>query len=517
MQLSKPAPSQGAHLLTLAAVCLAALTMPLSFTGPALALTAIGRELGGSAQALTWVTNAFMLTFGGSLMAAGALADQYGRKRVFLLGVGLFSLSSLGLFLVGSLLWLDIWRAVQGLGAALSFASGLAALAQSFAGAARTRAFSLIGTTFGIGLAFGPLLCGLLIQALGWRAIFALAGLVGLLALGLAAYCMRESRDPQATGLDWPGALSFTLALSLLTYGALAAPERGWNSPLVIGLLLGSAAAFWLFVTLERRAARPMLDLSLFRYPRFVGVQCLAAAPAYAFVVLLVLLPLRLVAAEGVSEAEAGRVMLALSAPMLALPLCAAWLTRWFSAAALSAGGLLLCALGLWWLSRYPQLSALQQTLWPLLLIGVGISLPWGLMDGLAVSVVPKERAGMAAGIFSTTRVAGEGIALALVGALLAALLQQRLAAVSTVEPQTLAAAASQGALGKLSAAGELLPGLSPETLSLSYAAAFQRLLTVLSVLTVLSALVVALFLRGAGQAQPEETAAQPALDSACS
>ncbi|UGA37499.1 hypothetical protein JOS77_26435 [Chromobacterium haemolyticum] len=101
------------------------------------------------------------------------------------------------------------------------------------------------------------MLCGLLIQALGWRAIFALAGLVGLLALGLAAYCMRESRDPQATGLDWPGALSFTLALSLLTYGALAAPERGWNSPLVIGLLLGSAAAFWLFVTLERRAARP--------------------------------------------------------------------------------------------------------------------------------------------------------------------------------------------------------------------------------------------------------------------
>ena len=98
-----------------------------------------------------------------------------------------------------------------------------------------------------------------------------------------------------------------------------------------------------------------MLDLSLFRYPRFVGVQCLAAAPAYAFVVLLVLLPLRLVGAEGVSEAEAGRVMLALSAPMLALPLCAAWLTRWLSAATLSAGGLLLCAAGLWWLSHYPQ------------------------------------------------------------------------------------------------------------------------------------------------------------------
>lgn len=508
MQLSKPASSQGAPLLTLAAVCLAALTMPLSFTGPALALTAIGRELGGDTLALTWVLNAFILSFGSSLMAAGALADQFGRKRVFLFGLGLFSLSSLGLFLIGNLLWLDLLRAAQGLGAAL---------AQSFAGAARMRAFSLIGTTFGIGLAFGPLICGILIQALGWRAIFALAGLVGLLALGLAVYCMRESRDPQAAGLDWPGALSFTLALSLLTYGLLAAPERGWNSPLVIALLLGSLAAFGLFVALERRTARPMLDLSLFRYPRFVGVQCLAAAPAYAFVVLLVLLPLRLVGAEGVSEADAGRVMLALSAPMLVLPLCAAWLTRWLSAAVLSAGGLLLCALGLWWLSRYPQLSALQQTLWPLLLIGVGISLPWGLMDGLAVSVVPKERAGMAAGIFSTTRVAGEGIALALVGALLAALLQQRLAAVSMAAPQALATAASQGALGKLAAAGELLPGLAPETLSQAYAAAFQQLLTVLSGLTVLSALVVALFLRGTGQAQPEQTAADPALDSACS
>jgi hypothetical protein len=160
-----------------------------------------------------------------------------------------------------------------------------------------------------------------------------------------------------------------------------------------------------------------MLDLTLFRYPRFVGVQLLAAAPAYAFVVLLVLLPIRFIGIEGMDEIAAGRLMICLSGPLLILPIVAGQLTRWFAPATICGTGLLVAAGGLVWLSQVP-VGEPNAVAAPMLIIGTGISFPWGLMDGLAVSVIPKERAGMAPGIFNTTRVAGEGVALAIVTAI---------------------------------------------------------------------------------------------------
>jgi hypothetical protein len=159
------------------------------------------------------------------------------------------------------------------------------------------------------------------------------------------------------------------------------------------------------------------MDLTLFRFPRFVGVQFLAAAPAYAFVVLLVLLPIRFIGVEGMSEIKAGQLMICLSGPLLILPLLAGQAARWIAPATICGVGLLAAAAGLVWLSRVPEAAGALVA--PLVLIGIGIALPWGLMDGLAVSVVPKERAGMAVGIFNTTRVASEGVALTVVMAVL--------------------------------------------------------------------------------------------------
>jgi len=481
--------------LTLLAVCLAALAMPLSFTGPAVALSAIGRELGNDTVALSWVVNAFMLTFGSALMAAGTLADRYGRKRLFLSGVALFALSSLALAAAPTLAVLDCLRASQGLGAALALASGMAALAQVFDGEARLRAFSMIGTAFGIGLAFGPLLSGLLIRQFGWRSFFLAAALLMSVALAAGVRYMQESRDPAAARLDWRGASVFTAALSSLTWAMLRVPELGWRHPVVLALMAAALLLLVGFIAIELRSARPMLDLSLFRYPRFVGVQFLAAAPAYGFVVLLVLLPVRLIGIEGHSELETGRLMLGLSAPMLVVPMLAARLARRWSAGALSGLGLLIAAAGLGWLAQLPLGGSGAPLLWPLLTIGVGIGLPWGLMDGMAVSVVPKERAGMAAGIFSTTRVAGEGIALAVVGAVLAMLIQLGLGHANA--PSALAA--SRLAVGQLSVAAAEL-GMAPQQLAHIYVYAFQSLLLMLSGVTVLTALMVFAFLRGPGQ-----------------
>lgn len=474
----------------LAAVCLAALMLPLTFVGVAVATPAIAHELGGSPLALSWTTNAFMLTFGSVLMAAGTLADEFGRKRVFSLGVALFGLSSLALVLVPSLLWLNVLRGVQGLAGAAALAGGSAALAQAFDGPARTRAFSLLGTTFGVGLAFGPILAGALVEHVGWRGIFVSGALIGGLSLGFGVPRMAESRDPEAQGVDWPGTLSFTLALVLLTWGILQAPQSGWSSPWVLALLAGSVLALWLFMVVEGRAARPMLDLSLFRYPRFVGVQVLPIATCYCYVVLLILLPIRFIGVEGYSAIDAGLLMLALSAPMLVVPFAAGWLSRWFSAGNLSSLGLLVAAAGLCWLSQVSPAQASIERIWPLLLIGLGSGLPWGLMDGLSVSVVPKERAGMASGIFSTTRVAGEGIALALVVALLAGLLQQSLAT-RALPDETLMLAARQLAGGDLPGTLATLPELGREALLTLYGQAFSRLLQVLALITLLAALVV--------------------------
>lgn len=273
------------------AVCLAALTLPFSFSGGPIATPSIGRELGGSAASLTWLTNAFMLTFGSLLMAAGSLADRFGRKRIFASGIILFVIASLASSFASSVIAIDLFRAVQGIGAAGALAGGSAAIAQEFDGHARVKAFSMLGTTFGIGLAFGPVLMGLLVESYGWRSTFISTAAIGLIAIIIGLPRMHDTRDPDATQLDWPGVASFTATLALFTFGIIQGPSFGWTSPVTLGVFTGAAVLLVVFLLAELRTERPMLDLSLFRYPRFVGVQLLPIATCYSYVVLLILLP----------------------------------------------------------------------------------------------------------------------------------------------------------------------------------------------------------------------------------
>ena len=255
-------------------------------------------------------------------------------------------------------------------------------------------------------------------RSLFWSRHWRLPGLLGLRTI-------RNSRDPTRPASTGRAPASH-IALAL-THGVLQAPQSGWADPLVIALLAAAILFFAAFVIVERRVRRPLLDLTLFRFPRFVGVQFLAAAPAYSFVVLLVLLPIRFIGIEGMSEIKAGQLMICLSGPLLILPLLAGQLARWIAPATICGSGLLVAAAGLVWLSLTPPVDVALVA--PLVLIGVGIALPWGLMDGLAVSVVPRERAGMAVGIFNTTRVACEGVAVAIVMATLSGFIAAQLAA----------------------------------------------------------------------------------------
>lgn len=333
----------------------------------------------------------------------------------------------------------------------------------------------------------------------GWRSIFLVVAAFASLAFLLGRMTLDESRDPASRGVDWRGALSFTAMLALLTTGMLLVPERGWQNVMVLGLFAASTLCLAVFIRAETQVLRPILDLSLFRYPRFIGVQLLAAAPAYGFVVLLILLPVRFIGIEGMSTGAAGGLMIAMSAPLLVLPIAAGLLTRWVRPATVCGVGLLVLAAGLLWLALTPIGASVLAPALPMVLIGVGIGLPWGLMDGLAVSVVPKERAGMATGIFSTVRVAGEGVALAVVGAILAMLIAGRIKAAGLAGSASDAGQRLAG--GDLHGALAILPGTSSRLVVALYGEAFGWLLFLLAAVTATTAFVVFLFL-GTEQAE---------------
>ncbi|MFJ4143616.1 MFS transporter [Pseudomonas sp. NPDC089734] len=475
----------------LLAVCAAGLILPLEYTGPAMALPAIQQDLGGSPIALAWIVNAFALSFGSAVMAAGALADQYGRKKMFCWGIGSFAILSLIVSLAPSVVILDLLRGAQGFAAALTMAGGSATLAQEFDGHDRTRAFGLLGTAFGLGLAFGPVISGIMVELLGWRSIFFLGAIFGAAAWMIAAPCMRESRDPDAGRLDKSGLVTFTAFLLLLTFAIMQIPQHGWQSLQVIGLLTAALIVLTAFIILENRHERPMLDLSLFRYRRFVGVQFLPIATAICFIVLLILLPIRFIGAEGMSATEAGAMMMALSAPMMIVPFIATVLARKFNSSTLSCLGLLLATIGLGWLANVPVGSSWMLMALPMLLIGIGTGLPWGLMDDLSISVVPIERAGMATGIFTTMRACGEAICVAASLALLTGLLQQELAPLATTA-QTLDAGinaiANHMATGNMPEAKNLMHTQGTGTLEQIYSNAFSIMLYVLMALTLIAA-----------------------------
>ncbi|MBN9434114.1 MAG: MFS transporter [Bosea sp.] len=473
--------------LVLAAIFLVAVTIPISFTGPAVAIPAIGADLGGSVAALTWIVSGFMLAVGSSVMLGGALADQYGRKRMFKIGMTGFTLASLAIGFAPSVLVLDLLRGVQGISGAIALSAGFAALAQEFEGPARTRALGLIGSGFGIGIAFGPIIAGGLIATLGWRAIFFATAAAGVLILAVGAPRLSETRDPDATRIDALGAASFTAMLVSLIFAISEGPSFGWDHPLVIALFAAAAVLFVAFVTIERLVARPMLDLSLFTYARFVGIQALPVAVAYSFVVPLFLLPIRFVRVEGMSELQAGLMLLPLSAPIAIVPFLAAHLARRIPAGLLASGGLLVSAAGIVWLAAIPPGASPLAFMAPLALAGIGAGIPWGLMDDLAISVVPKERAGMATGIFGTMRVAGETVAIAVVGAVLAAFVADALPGGAGAAMDQLALAVASGSFDE---AARMAPSLPAGAFAAAYGTAFRLTMLIAGGITFAAAVV---------------------------
>ncbi|RKT87249.1 Major Facilitator Superfamily protein [Saccharopolyspora antimicrobica] len=392
--------------------------VPFTLSGASVALIRITEDLDTTLAATQWVVNGYSATFAGFMLVTGSLADRYGRRRTFLAGVASFSVCALVSAVVTDIVLLDLARALAGIGAAATVTGASAMLAQVFTGAARTRIFGLFGATIGLGLAFGPTLAGLLMESFGWRSTFGLPGAIGLIALAFFRFLpdFRSAPGNAATGrMDWAGTTTFTLALMLLILVFVEGPELGWTSPLVLLALLGAVVLFPLFIRIERRAADPLLDLRLLTSSRFLGLCAANIAIVAVFGPLVVYLPSYFMSTQPVTAAQAGALVILLTGPMLVVPILCGMVTRWVSPSVQVIAALVLVGAGAAWF------AATEEYAGPLLLMGVGIAIATGLLDGLAVSSMPAEQSGMAAGLFNTTKLTGETLGIAVIGAVLAA------------------------------------------------------------------------------------------------
>src|SRR5215208_580728 len=276
---------------TLIAVSVATFMLLLDITVVNVALPSIREDLGASFTDLQWVVDAYALTLATLVLTAGSLADRLGRRRLFAVGLVIFSVASLLCALTPDPTLLSLARALQGVGGAVLFGVSLALVAQEFpAGPQRGTAMGLYGATIGMAVAIGPLVGGALTDSLGWRSIFSLNVPVGTAALALTQLKLRESRDPNATGVDWAGVATFSGALFLLVLALVRGNAEGWGSTMIVSLLVAAGVLMVAFLLIELRVRQPMLPLGFFKGPSFAGVQIAAfAASASIFSMFLYL------------------------------------------------------------------------------------------------------------------------------------------------------------------------------------------------------------------------------------
>ena len=404
---------------TLGVVSVATFMLLLDITVVNTALPAIEADLGATFTDLQWVVDAYTLTLAAVVLTAGVLADRLGRRRVFAIGLGIFSIASLVAGLASDPTFLNIARGVQGVGGAVMFAVSLALIAQEFpAGRERGLAMGVYGATIGLAVAFGPLVGGVIVDSLGWEWIFFLNVPIGVAAIAISYLRVRESRDPNATGVDWPGLITFSSALFALVLALIRGNEEGWGSTFIVGLLAASAVLLAAFIAIERRVAEPMLPLGLFKRPAFTGVQLAAFGISGSMFALFLYLTLYLQNFLGHSPTEAGLRYLPLTvAVFLVAPIAGALLSKvharvMITLGLLGAGGGLLLMAGVGATDEWTGL------LGGFIVAGAGIGLLNPVIADVAVSVVPKEQSGMASGINDTFRQVGVSVGVAVWGAI---------------------------------------------------------------------------------------------------
>ncbi len=431
----------------LAAIMLAVLAIGFDATILNVALPTLAADTHATNSQLQWMVDAYVLVFAGLLLPAGALADRYGRKRLLLIGLVLFGLSSAAAALTSSPGQLIAIRAVMGVGAAVLTPVTLAVLPVIFKPEERAKAIAFAMMGMGVGVPLGPLVGGYLLRHFWWGSIFLVNVPVVVVALVAIAALVPESRDPAARPVDLLGGLLSTAGLVLLVYGIIEAPDRGWTDRAVLAALGAGAVLLVAFVAWQRRTPYPMIDLGLFRGARFVVGSATATLASFALFGLLFVLPQYLQVVRGNDAFGTGLRLIPMMAGLIVAARLAEVLVTAVGNKVPVALGMTVIAAGLAWGATTGMGTGYGVVAGWLVTIGVGVGLAMTPAMDAVLSSLPESQAGSGTGVTMTMRQVGGALGVAVLGSVLANAYVDRLPAAAPPAARDSVAAAAATAV----------------------------------------------------------------------
>jgi EmrB/QacA subfamily drug resistance transporter len=444
--------------LILLSLLLAAFAINLDTTIVNVALPTLVRDLHTSNSQLQWVLDAYNLVFAALLLASGSLSDRLGRKGMLLAGLGVFGLASLiGGFTTtpGALI---VARCFMGLGAAMVFPATLSLISNVFVERTeRARAIGLWGATAGMAIALGPIVGGWLLEHFSWTSIFFAMAPVAAVAGALVAASAPKSRDPEAPRLDTGGFALSTAAVALLIYTIIEAPAHGWGSSRTLGGFAGAALLLAVFVVWERRVRAPMLDVSLFRNPRFAAASASVTVAFFTLFGFIFLITQYFQFFKNYSPFSAGVHLLPVASAVGVSSVLGTRLAVRFGTKLVVALGLLAVAVFYAWVSTASVSTAYATIAAQMVVYGVGMGFTSAPATEAIMGVVPMHKAGVGSAVNDSTRLLGGTLGVAVIGSVYASTYASRLtSALPAHVPAALAHAAHQSAGAALAVAARL-------------------------------------------------------------
>ena len=450
--------------LILVSLLLAAFVINLDTTIVNVALPTLVRQLHASNSQLQWVVDAFNLLFAGSVLVAGSLSDRFGRKGMLLAGLSVFGLASLAGGFTDSPGQLIAARALMGVGAAMVFPSTLSLLTNAFTERReRALAIGLWGAITGVAIALGPIVGGWLLQVFGWRSIFFAMAPIAALAGVLVAGYVPSSRDPSAPRTDRAGFALSTTMVALLVYTIIEAPNHGWGSARTLASFALTGVLAAAFVGWERRTEQPMLDLSLFRNPRFTAASASVAISFFALSGFIFLVTQYFQFLKGYGPLSTGVRLLPVASTVAISSILGARVAVRVGTKLVVASGLFLMAAFYVWVTTAAATTGYGTIAAQMVVLGTGMGLTSAPATEAIMGVVPKAKAGVGSAVNDATRLLGGTLGVAVIGSVYASLYASRL---TSTLPKVVPAAvehAAHGSVGAaLTAAGKLAHGGHP-------------------------------------------------------
>ena len=447
----------------LAALCMGALILNVDTTIVTVALPDLVRETGATTTDLQWVVDAYSLAFGALVLAAGSLSDRLGRKGMLLVGIAVFGAASLAGSQASSVGELIGARAVMGVGAAMMFPSTLSLITSVFTGRReRVRAIGLWGACAGAGVAVGPICGGWLLERYWWGSIFVLMAVLAVVVMVGVVAAVPTSRDPATPPVDWLGLVLSAAGMGVLVFGVIEAPGWSWGSASTVAAIVGGVAVLVATAAVESRSAHPMIDVTLFRNPRFTAACGAVAVGLFALLGFIFLMTQYFQIVKSYSPLSTGVRLLPLAASVALISVAGTRLAVRIGNKIIVSSGLGLLAVAMLWTSRDSQATSYAVLVAQEIVLGAGMGLTQPPAAEAVLGAAPADKAGIASAVNGSTRLFGGTLGVAVVGSVASSAYASRLLATMPPGLPAGVVATAKGSVGgavlaaqQLSAAGQ--------------------------------------------------------------